>query len=96
MRDSYVITSNHEGGYGRFDVMLLPKNKQNQGILLEFKTSETVDGLVPKAQEALDQIKDKKYFSVFKQHEVRNVLAIGLAFCGKKVELREEMIDIVL
>ena len=76
--------------------MLLPKNKENQGILLEFKTSETVDGLALKAEEALEQIKDKEYFQVFKQYEVEKVLAIGLAFCGKKVELAYEHIVIGL
>jgi hypothetical protein len=95
LKKDYIINSNQEAGFGRFDVMLLPKNKEHQGILLEFKTSETVDGLVPKAAEALEQIKDKEYFQTFKQHEVGKVLAIGLAFCGKKVELRSELIDMV-
>ncbi|NDB81893.1 MAG: hypothetical protein EB127_04000 [Alphaproteobacteria bacterium] len=93
LRKNYVISSNKEAGYGRFDVMLLPKNKDKQGILLEFKTAETIEELPAKAQEALDQIKDKEYFHIFKQHEITKVLAIGLAFCGKRLEMRPEHIE---
>ena len=96
LKDNYIIHSNQEAGLGRFDVMLLPKHKETQGILLEFKTSETLETLESKAQAALEQIKDKEYFQVFKQHEVGKVLAIGLAFCGKKVELAYEHIEIGL
>ena len=81
---------------GRFDVVFIPKTSKHKGILLEFKTAETHETLESKAQEALDQIKDKEYFQVFKQNEVVKVLAIGLAFCGKKVELLAEVIEIVL
>ncbi|MDJ1305908.1 MAG: PD-(D/E)XK nuclease domain-containing protein [Candidatus Midichloria sp.] len=87
LRDSYVIQSNQESGFGRYDVMFIPKNKQLSGILLEFKVAEVPEDLVNKAQEALDQIKDKQYMEVLHQHEVKSVLAIGMAFCGKKMEL---------
>lgn len=34
----YVITSNRESGFGRYDVMLEPKNpKEDDAIILEFK-----------------------------------------------------------
>ncbi|MDX1916699.1 MAG: AAA family ATPase [Rickettsiaceae bacterium] len=95
LKDNYIINSNREAGYGRLDVVLIPKNKKNQGILLEFKTSKIVEELATKAQEALTQIKNKEYFQLFKQHEIEKVLAIGLAFCGKNLELQEEVIEIV-
>ncbi|NDB84537.1 MAG: AAA family ATPase, partial [Alphaproteobacteria bacterium] len=93
LKDDYIINSNREAGLGRFDVILIPKNKEKQGILLEFKTAETIEELPAKAEEALLQIKDKEYFRIFKQHEIAKVLAIGLAFCGKKLELRPEHIE---
>lgn len=61
--------------FGRYDVMFIPKNKQLSGILLEFKIAEVLEDLVNKAQEALDQIKDKQYMEVLRQHEVESVLA---------------------
>ncbi|CAK6537067.1 MAG: PD-(D/E)XK nuclease domain-containing protein [Candidatus Midichloria mitochondrii] len=61
LRDSYIIQFNQESGFGRYDVMFIPKNKRHDGILLEFKVAEVPEDLVNKAQEALNQIKDKQY-----------------------------------
>ena len=47
-----------------------------------------------KAKEALTQIKDKQYSEEFKTHEVKSILAIGLAFCGKEIDLSHEEIKI--
>jgi hypothetical protein len=94
LRDYYYIYSNQESGLGRFDVVLIPKNKQKMGILLEFKTSETAELLKDKALEALQQINDKQYIEIFKKHDVTSVLAIGLAFCGKQLKLAYETLDI--
>ncbi len=94
LRDYYYIRSNQESGLGRFDVIFIPKKNQKRGILLELKTCATADLLSDKAQEALDQIKDKKYISTFKQNNVETVSAIGLAFCGKQLELIHEKINI--
>lgn len=94
LRDHYHISSNKESGLGRLDIVFIPKEKHRKGILLEFKTSTTPDLLLKKAQEALEQIKNKRYIDVFNEHGVHSVLTIGLAFCGKEVELVHE--DIVI
>jgi len=39
LSDQYVITSNRESGFGRYDVMLKPKTDKD-GIILEFKVQE--------------------------------------------------------
>lgn len=78
LRDRYYIHSNQESGFGRCDVIFMPKEKGRNGILLEFKTSETVELLVSKAEEALRQIKDKGYTERFKQEGVERVLMIGM------------------
>ncbi|PWU05716.1 MAG: AAA family ATPase [Verrucomicrobia bacterium] len=95
LRNQYYIHSNQESGLGRFDVIFIPKNKKEKGILLEFKKSTTADFLLNNAQEALEQIKDKYYLEIFKQHSITEVLAIGLAFFGKQVELVSENIQLV-
>jgi len=79
---------------GRYDIIFIPKNKNLNGILLEFKIAKTGKELLNKANEALTQIKDKQYFQVFKQREVNNILAIGMAFCKKKLELVHEKITV--
>ncbi len=90
LREHYVINSDQESGLGRFDVIFMPKDKKHQGILLEFKVAGTEAELLDKAQEALGQIKDRQYLQAFKQHEVTKVLAIGMAFYGKQLELVSE------
>ncbi len=93
LRDHYDIHSNQESGLGRFDVIFIPKDIHKNGILLEFKTSPTPELLSNKALEALEQIKDKQYIEIFKQHNVTSILIIGLAFCGKQLELAHENIS---
>jgi hypothetical protein len=90
LKDEYIIQSNQESGRGRLDVIFIPKTKGKDGILLEFKTSDTGKLLTAKAQEALAQIKNQQYMALLKAHNVSSVLAIGLAFCGKQVELAHE------
>ncbi len=94
LKKEYIIQSNRESGLGRLDIIFIPKNSKRQGMLIEFKTSATVELLLEKAREALDQIKDRKYIETFKQHNISSVLAIGLAFCGKQLELAHENISI--
>ena len=95
LKENYTIQSNQESGLGRFDVVFIPKtDKSKSGILLEFKISDDARLLSEKAQEALQQIKDQKYITLFKVQGIASVLAIGMSFCGKQVELAYENITV--
>ena len=37
LSDRYIITSNRESGFGRYDVMLEPKNNTDNAFIMEFK-----------------------------------------------------------
>eukprot|EP00916_Digyalum_oweni_P018688 GHVL01031242.1.p1 GENE.GHVL01031242.1~~GHVL01031242.1.p1 ORF type:complete len:479 (+),score=79.94 GHVL01031242.1:182-1438(+) len=89
LRDKYKICLNKESGSGRYDVLCEPKkyNKKKRAILLEFKVSTAPELLKKTAKDAILQIKEKRYITTLKQEEIKSVLAIGLAFCGKEVEL---------
>ena len=87
LRDRYNIHSNKESGLERLDVICIPKDKEERAILLEFKVSDAAELLIEKAKEALLQIKEKQYIELLKQQEIKSVLAIGLAFYGKQMEL---------
>ena len=91
LRDRYNIHSNKESGLGRLDVICIPKDKEERAILLEFKVSDAAELLIEKAKEALLQIKEKQYIELLKQQEIKSVLAIGLAFYGKQMELIYEV-----
>lgn len=83
----YTIESNRESGYGRFDLALFPRDRQKAGVILEFKVADTDAMLQEKAQEALQQIEDKKYDAEFTKRGIATVWKYGIAFCGKKVHV---------
>ena len=59
----YHIRSNRQSGFGRYDVMMEPKNAGDDAIVMEFKVfSEKRDETLEQAvANALRQIEDKKY-----------------------------------
>lgn len=90
LQPRYVISSNRESGFGRYDVMLEPKNpKEDDAIILEFKVQdpEEESSLKDTVQKALRQIEEKKYASslIEKGVEEEHIRAYGFAFQGKKV-----------
>ena len=66
---------------------MVPKNKKERGILIEFKVTDEASKLSEKADEALEQIKNKEYITRLKQDGVKEAMIIGLAFHGKDVQL---------
>ncbi len=90
LRTEYLIQSNKEAGFGRFDLALIPRDKTKLGIVMEFKSVDDGSALDVSALDALAQIKQHHYTSVLKQHGVASQLAIGIAFSGKAVVVRSE------
>ncbi|MGL5933582.1 MAG: AAA family ATPase [Cetobacterium sp.] len=87
--DKYIITSNRESGYGRYDIALEPKDKKNFGLIFEFKIGDK-NTIYEKAKEALSQINEKKYDISMKNNGVSKVIKIGMAFSGKDVAIESE------
>jgi len=85
----YIVSSNRESGFGRYDVMLLPTNKEDNGIVLEFKVfnPKKEKNLSETVQAALRQIEEKKYGQALLDFGVKkeNIRKYGFAFEGKKV-----------
>ena len=90
--ENYIITSNRESGYGRYDIMLEPIDKSNENlpcIVIEFKVinpkkEKTLEETV---EAALNQIEDKGYDAELVKRGVKkeNIHHYGFAFKGKKV-----------
>ena len=93
LRDKYEVKSNGERGQGRYDILLLPLDKKKPAFVFEFKVSKTIKGLESKAEEALKQIKEKKYDVGIKESGIDKIYRIGLAFKGKKVKIKYELND---
>ena len=91
LRDNYEVKSNGEGGHGRYDAMLIPLDKIKPAYLFEFKVSKTIKGLTAKAEEALEQIKEKQYHVGLKEKGISKIYKIGIAFKGKNVKVKYEI-----
>jgi hypothetical protein len=89
LEDDYEVSSNRELGIGRYDIMLIPKNINNDGIIIEFKSvrlskDESIDELL---NQALNQIETKKYDTELKKRGIKNIIKWGIAFKGKEVKV---------
>ena len=91
LRDKYEVKSNGERGHGRYDAMLIPLDKIKPAYIFEFKVSKTIKELNAKAEEALAQIKEKKYDAGLKEKGISKVYRIGIAFKGKNVKVKYEI-----
>ena len=87
LEGEYIVKSNIESGLGRYDVSIEPKNKNKRGYILEFKATDNVDKLEEISKEALKQIEEGKYSSTLKQTDTKEILYLGIAFCGKQIKV---------
>lgn len=83
----YKVHSNKEIGFGRYDIVLEPKNSNDIAYIFEFKVAKSSEELERKVNEALEQIKNQKY-DVDLKEKGYNILNIGMAFCGKEVKVK--------
>ena len=86
----YVVTSNRESGFGRYDVTLEPKDPQaDDAIILEFKVHDPEDEATLKetVQSAHAQIEEKQYAAQLIARGIpkEHIRSYGFAFEGKKV-----------
>ena len=87
LEGEYIVKSNIESGLGRYDVSIEPKNKDKRGYILEFKSTDNIDKLEEISKEALKQIEEGKYSSTLKQEDTKEILYLGIAFCGKQIKV---------
>ena len=88
VRDLYEVRSNRKSGYGRYDVILIPRNLDRDAMILEFKVKETEEKTLQETvQKALAQIEIKKYDAELKERGIpkERIRHYGFAFEGKKV-----------
>ncbi len=89
LSDRYVITSNRESGFGRYDVMLKPRNPADDAMIMEFKVQDKEDEkeLTDTVKAALEQIDRKAYAAALIAEGIpgEKVRKYGFAFRGNEV-----------
>lgn len=85
----YILTSNRESGFGRYDVMIEPKDKSKDAFILEFKiyNPRREASLEDAVEAALKQIEEKQYEAVLRSRGFasKQIYKYGFAFEGKRV-----------
>ena len=93
LSEEYEITSNRESGFGRYDVMIVPKDSKKEAIIIEFKVHQPKkeSSLEETVQVALAQIEKKQYETTLLERGFlkEQIYKYGFAFQGKNVLIGE-------
>jgi hypothetical protein len=95
LADDFMIKSNRESGEGRYDIMLIPYNKNKNGIIIEIKSIEKqqenednkafAQRINQEIDLALHQIEKKEYFKELLAHQITSdkIIRLAIVFAGK-------------
>ena len=89
LKDTYYVNSNRESGYGRYDIMLEPKDKNGNSFIMEFKVlddmeEKTIEDTIKNAKK---QIEEKGYEKNLRERGFENITKIVYAFKDKEVKM---------
>ncbi len=92
LQNEYEVLSNRESGWGRYDVMIIPRTvtPEKYGIIIEFKRVTTKHPTLEKAVEAaFAQIEEKQYEIQLKDRGIEKIIKLAIAFEGKQTLVEE-------
>ena len=89
LKDSYYVNSNRESGMGRYDIMLEPKDKDENSFIMEFKVyrAEKEKSIQETIENAKKQIEERQYETNLREKGFNNITKIVFAFKGKDVKM---------
>ena len=90
LKDSYYVQSNRESGFGRYDIMLEPKDKNENSFVMEFKVykeekEKTIEDTIENAKK---QIEERKYAEDLEERGYTKITKMVFAFKGKEVKMQ--------
>jgi hypothetical protein len=93
LKDRYIITSNRESGFGRYDLVMEPRKEELPAIIIEFKVfnKRREKDLEETVAAALAQIEEKQYEKNLLTRGIakERIKKYGFAFLGKEVLIGE-------
>jgi hypothetical protein len=89
LQETHEVKSNRESGLGRYDILIIPKDSAQLGIVMELKAKQPKENtsLEALANTALKQIDEKQYATEFNLRQITKVLKLAIAFEGKQFVL---------
>ncbi len=96
LSDDYIIKSNRESGEGRYDIVLIPRNIEKNGVVIEIKKIEGQkqneenktfkDRINNEVESALQQIERKKYYTELLSNKIEldKIIRVPIVFAGKE------------
>ena len=89
LHDTYYVNSNRESGFGRYDIMLEPRDKNGNSFIMEFKVADdfeesTIEEVIENAKK---QIEEKGYESNLRERGFNNITKMVFAFKGKECKM---------
>ena len=85
----WYVHSNLESGNGRGDIFV-ERGDGKVGIVIEIKYTHDPDDLEEACEEAMHQINSKNYAANFERKNLKRILKMGIAFCGKESKVLVE------
>ena len=86
----YYVKSNRETGEGRTDIFVIDDDRV---VIIEFKTAQTVDKMGTRADDALAQIKDRRYAEEFIADGYPEIIKMGVGFFKKRCVVKMERVN---
>lgn len=96
LRIVYEIRSNTESGYGRADILMIPKTSRYQtGYIIEFKSIGLEENIEEACTRALTQIHKNVYHAAFHNAGIppQQVRSLAIILQGKRIFVREKIPD---
>lgn len=91
LSDDYIIKSNRESGEGRYDIMLIPYDRSQNGIVIELKTLEfkskpDASQINAEIDKALAQIEANQYYKELLDNKIapEKIIKLPIVFVGKE------------
>lgn len=88
LSDSYAVRSNRESGFGRYDLLMIPKDLKQTGIVIEFKKKDANESIEECADRALQQIIDKNYKAELESLGIVKIAFFGIGCHKKQIALK--------